>query len=88
MLYKLINHPDFKVLSFKSGCTHLLDEVIEFIQEPSKDELSDCMFAVGRLLGAIIGKKYISMPYDRLHIAKAVSRIDSYGHFRSKRHLK
>ena len=82
-----INHPQFLTLSIREALTTLLDEVVEFVQEPSRDEASDIAFGVGRLLGALLGRKYVPVWGDTQHIAKCNARYLDYGHFRSKRHI-
>ena len=82
-----MEHPEFKVLSVKQALSHLWEEAVEFCQEPSKDEASDLAFGVGRLLGAIFGKKYVSFWGDGRHLAKCQERMNAYGYFRSTRHL-
>lgn len=82
------NHPDYKVLDTWSGCIHLIDEIIELIQSPSLDELSDCCYAVNRLFGSLFNMKYLRIiPFDKIHIEKCNKRYLEYGHFRSKKHL-
>lgn len=85
-LYK--NHPDYKVLGMKDALTHVKDEILEFITEPSYDEFSDIMYGMNRLVGSIFNKKYIGIfPGAGMHINKCNKRFTSYGHFRSKRHI-
>ena len=81
------NHAEFTVLTIREALTTLMDEVTEFCQEPSKDEASDIAFGIGRLLGALLGRKYVPVWGDTQHIAKCNARFLDYGHFRSKRHL-
>ncbi len=76
----------WKILSVKDAISDLLDEIIEFISSPSKDELSDCMFAIGRLFGAIMHKEYVHVAFDNLHIVKINSRMREYGCIRSHNH--
>lgn len=51
------------------------------------DELSDITFGIGRLVAGLFGKVYVRMPFDRMHIEKAMKRMNEYGCVRSKRHL-
>jgi hypothetical protein len=51
------------------------------------DEWSDITFAVGRLCGAVIGRRYVPVPYSGRHIEKIRKRHDEYGCVRSARHL-
>ena len=62
-------------------------EVREFVEAPSWDEASDIAYGVGRLLGGLRGRVYISIPGDRRHVAKIEARMREYGCIRSKRHL-
>ena len=82
-----LNHPEFTVLTVREAVRTLLDEVEEFCEEPSRDEASDIAFGIGRLLGALLGRKYVPVWGDSLHIAKCNARFLDYGHFRSRRHL-
>jgi hypothetical protein len=81
-------HPDFKVLSVREAFGYIKDEVKEFIKAPSLDELSDIFFALNRLCGAIVRRKYIRLyPFDNDHILKCNKRMKQFGHFRSLRAL-
>ena len=82
-----MQHPDFTVLTVREAVSTLLDEVVEFCEEPSRDEASDIAFGVGRLLGAVIGRKYVPVWGDGLHVAKCNARVAEYGHFRSRKHI-
>jgi len=62
------------------------DEAIEFVKEPSMDELSDMLFGIGRLLGGLIGRVYVHVPGDARHIAKIDRRMAEYSCVRSKKH--
>lgn len=84
---KWMRHPEFQVLSVRAAVSDILDEVREFIAEPSRDEASDVAFGLGRLIGACLGKKYVRFFGDGLHVAKCNARHADYGHFRSKRAL-
>ena len=74
-------------VSLKDGITQLKDEFIEFLEEPSLDEISDCTYALGRLCAGMFGKVYFSMPLDGRHITKIQKRMEEHGCIRSKRHL-
>ena len=65
----------------------ILAEAREFLQEPSRDEMSDIMYGIGRLLGSLVNRPYVHVPGDRLHIEKIEKRVQEYGCVRSKRHL-
>ena len=80
-------HPEFRVLGVKQALHDIADEVVEFVQSPSRDEASDIAFGLGRLLGALCKRKYVGVWGDSLHIAKCNERFVEYGHFRSRRHL-
>ncbi|GAC1598831.1 MAG: hypothetical protein NVS3B25_25120 [Hymenobacter sp.] len=80
-------HPAFGVLTLGEAWSTLADELTEFFESPSRDELSDIAFGLGRLAGALLKRKYIRMPYDGLHVTKCNQRMVEYGHFRSRRHL-
>lgn len=65
----------------------LLEEVVEFYYKPSYDEASDIVFCIGRILGSIINKPYVSIPGDCLAIDKISERMMVYGCIRSSKHL-
>lgn len=75
-------------LSMKEALTGLVDEVKEFVEEPSKDELSDIVYCVNRIAGTLTKKPYLKViGGDTLHIAKIKERMNNYGCIRSPRHL-
>lgn len=74
-------------LSAKQALKDLADEAVELAKEPSKDELSDVVFAVGRLLGSLINKPLVTLPGSRLHVEKISHRMQHHGCVRSVRHL-
>ena len=74
-------------LSVSRAVRDVLDELAEFVKAPSKDELSDICFGVGRLLGAFTGKPYRTFPGAELHIEKITRRMIEHGCVRSARHL-
>lgn len=67
------------------------DEVKEVCEAESweevKDEVSDVMFGVGRLMGYMVGRVYVSVWYDGRHVKKIEKRFEEYGCVRSKRNL-
>ena len=66
----------------------LKDEMIELIQEPSTDELSDVVYCVNRLAGSLLNKPYKKViPFDSKHIRKINVRMKIYGCIRSKNNL-
>lgn len=74
-------------LPVREASRELAAELVELLKEPSRDELSDVCYALGRLLGASIGRDYVKVPGDRLHINKVNTRLQEYGCIRSLRHL-
>ena len=75
-------------LSYREAFNGLVDEVKEFIEEPSRDEASDIVYCLNRLAGTVLGKAYQKViPGDGLHVKKIEQRMDDYGCIRSKRHL-
>ena len=75
-------------LSMKEALTGLIDEVKEFIEEPSKDELSDIVYCINRIAGTLTKKPYLKViGGDALHIAKIKERMSNYNCIRSPRHL-
>lgn len=76
------------VLSLKGAVLGTVDELREFIEEPSRDEASDIAYCINRLAGALINKQYVRVvPYDEIHVNKVNMRMSEYGCIRSKRHL-
>ncbi len=71
----------------RDGLRDILDEAVEWFDEPSMDEFSDVMWGIGRLLAGLFGKVYVRMPWDRRHYNKVMARMDEFGCVRSKRHL-
>jgi hypothetical protein len=67
------------------------DEVVEVSEantwEEVKDEVSDVMFGLGRLLGYVCGRVYVPVWYDGRHVSKIEARFEEYGCVRSKRNL-
>jgi hypothetical protein len=80
-----------KVISIRRAVEVIVDELKELIDsrdmEEAKEELSDVCFSIGRLLGAIIGKTYVAVPYDRRCQDKRIKRLKEHGCIRSKRNL-
>ena len=74
-------------LSLHEALKTTWDEVVEFVAEPSKDEASDIVYGLGRVLGALINRPYVRLPGDGIHVRKIQKRMDDYGCIRSKRHL-
>ena len=74
------------VLKPKEALEGILDELKEFIEEPSRDEASDILWGVGRLIGGVLNRPYVKVPGDRLHYEKVVQRMDAHGCVRSKNH--
>jgi hypothetical protein len=73
------------VRGVKDALRDILDELKEFVEEPSKDEFSDIMFGVGRLVAGIFGKVYVHVPGDHLHVEKINMRMEKQGCVRSAR---
>lgn len=80
-----------KVITVRKAVGVIYDEVKELLEsrdiEEAKEELSDVCFSIGRLLGAIIGKTYVAVPYDGRCQDKRVKRLKEHGCIRSKRNL-
>ena len=75
-------------MSIKEALLALKDEAIELVEEPSKDELSDVMYCINRLAGAIVKRPYLNIvPTGNIHERKIVVRMNEYGCIHSKRHL-
>jgi hypothetical protein len=75
------------LLNPRQAVKDVVDEVKEMVAEPSMDEFSDIIYAIGRLMASLIGKVYIPLPGDGRHVAKIDARMLEYGCIRSKRHL-
>ena len=71
--------------------SEIWDELVELSEakdwEEFKDEWSDVVFGVGRLLGYFWGVKYVSLWGDERHVKKIEARMLEHGCVRSKRHL-
>ena len=52
-----------------------------------KDEMSDIIWGVGRLIGKMLGKDFVRLPGDQMHYDKIVGRMEEYACIRSKRFL-
>ena len=76
---------------FVLRCKEIWDEVGEVCEarnwEELKDEVSDVMFGLGRMLGYLCGRVYVKMWFDERHVKKIEGRMEEYGCVRSKRHL-
>jgi len=75
------------VLAPRQALRDLLDELREFVSEPSRDELSDIAFGLGRLLGALSRRVYVPVWGAADHVTKIADRMNTYGCVRSRRHL-
>ena len=76
------------VLTLKEGFWGLVDEVVEFAEEPSKDEASDIAYCINRMVGTLLRIPYVRIvPFDDMHVDKINRRMIEYGCIRSKRHL-
>lgn len=76
------------VLHINEAVKGIVDEAKEFISEPSKDELSDIVYGMNRLIGAFLKMKYVKLiPGDGIHVKKIQLRMQEYGCIRSERHL-
>ena len=65
-----------------------VDEIKEFIEDPSMDELSDIVYCLNRAVGSLFNKSYVRLiPGDKLHVDKINKRMEEYGCIRSPRHL-
>lgn len=80
-----------KIVTFKQGVRDLASEAYEIVKAKSKseflDELSDIVYALGRLAGSAVRRPYVRMPYDAKHVKKIGERMDEYGCIRSRRNL-
>lgn len=77
-----------ETLTFKEAKEGLVDEIKEFLDEPSKDEASDIVYCLNRMVGSFLNKPYVRVfPGDKQHVDKINSRMKEYGCIRSKRHL-
>lgn len=75
-------------LNLKEGIACIVDEAVEFWEEPSKDELSDVVYGINRAIGGLFNKSYIRViPGDKIHVDKIDKRMAEHGCIRSKRHL-
>lgn len=77
-----------KPLKLREAVQGLLDELKEFVEEPSMDEASDIAYCVGRLTAGLFGKEYFPIPGDGIHVRKIRERMQKHACIRSERHLK
>lgn len=78
----------YQPLPVKTALRYLKEEIIEFIQKPSLDELGDVIRVTNRLAGALFKKKEIRiLPYPKQHLDKVNSRMKANGCIRSVSHL-
>lgn len=78
----------YQPLPFKTAARYLKEELIEFLQKPSIDELGDVIRVTNRLAGSIFKKKEIRLiPYPKSHVFKVDNRMKANGCIRSTRHL-
>jgi hypothetical protein len=75
----------FEIRKPKDACMDIWDELKEFIEDPSRDELSDIGFGINRLIGGLFNRKYIAILPNKLHIWKIEKRMNAYGCIRSER---
>ena len=76
------------VLTLKEALVGLKDEIVEFVDEPSKDEASDIVYCLNRLAGTLTRRPILNVfPGGGIHIEKINERMNAYGCIRSKRHL-
>lgn len=89
-----------KVLNKSEGVEIIMDEVREMIEAwrerklpgkgllPVRDEASDVIWGVNRLIAAFFGKAYIRvLPWEKMHYEKVFGRMEDFGCVRSKRNL-
>jgi hypothetical protein len=76
----------YKVLSTRKAFHHLINEIKEFIDSPSLDELSDISFSINRLLGSLVNKKYVNLLNANRHINKINQRMIDNKCIRSNNH--
>ena len=72
---------------FGAAVRDLLAEIQEWVECPSKDEASDICWALGRLLGSVTHRLYVSVPCDELTVDKVQRRMQGHNCIRSDRHL-
>lgn len=77
----------FNEITIKEAMKYFCEEVIEFIEDPSMDEFSDICFTLGRLIGSVIGRKYVRVFGDQRTIDKMRERMMAYGCIKSRRNL-
>lgn len=77
----------FKRRTVSDAIRDIADEVAEFVAQPSRDELSDICFGIGRLLGSLVGREYVRFMGDGAHVAKINKRMSDYGCIRSRNHF-
>lgn len=80
-----------EVRKFGDAVRDIADEAKEVVEVKSlaefKDEMSDVMWGIGRLIAGLHGKVYFHVIGDGAHYKKVEKRMAEYGCVRSKRHL-
>lgn len=78
----------YQPLPIRTALRYLKEETIEFIQDPSMDELGDVVRVINRLAGSLVNRPEVSiLPYPKVHLEKVNKRMQEYGCIRSKAHL-
>lgn len=78
----------YQPLPIKTALRYLKEEIVEFVQKPSMDELGDVIRVTNRLAGAVFKRKELTLiPYPKVHLDKVNSRMRKNGCIRSEAHL-
>lgn len=78
----------YQPLPLKTALRYLKDEVIEFVEKPSIDELGDVIRVTNRFAGALFNRAEIRiLPYPKSHLDKVNARMKKNGCIRSEAHL-
>lgn len=78
----------YQPLPLKTALRYVREEVTEFIQDPSMDELGDVIRVVNRLAGSLCNRAELTIiPNLKSNVAKVNKRMTETGCVRSHRHL-
>lgn len=78
----------YQPLPLKTALRYVREEVTEFVQEPSMDELGDVIRVINRLAGSICNRAEVTIiPNLKRNMEKVNDRMSRYGCVRSPRHL-
>lgn len=79
--------PCWEPLSIRQAATAVIDEMKEFCDNPTLDELDDVKVCMNRLIGSFFKKPMVKLFNTPLYDRKVKVRMHDHDCIRSKRHL-